>query len=134
MFANGGARLLTERPRVAEGKLVASYAASPSWALSQRAQRNSVQSILGRIMSVPSVRLSLVALLVALVLGAAVSPLARSQVQAAPSPVPIGVSSSGNTSTVWFHDPHSRQALACQTVVTPSAGLSSIQCVATKLP
>jgi hypothetical protein len=77
---------------------------------------------------------------VSLILGAAVviaaallSPLAKSQMQASPSYIPIGVSSTGNTSTVWFHEPYSRQALACQTV-SSAAGLSSIQCVATKLP
>lgn len=65
---------------------------------------------------------------------AALMPVARSQVQATPSYVPIGVSSSGSTSTVWFHEPSSRQALACQTVAQGSGGLSSIQCVAGKLP
>lgn len=57
----------------------------------------------------------------------------RSQVNAAPSFVPIGVSSSGATSTVWFHEPSTRQAVACQTV-QQGPGLSGIQCVATKLP
>ena len=71
--------------------------------------------------------------LVASVLAATLTTTARSQVQALPSFVPIGVSSSGNTSTVWFHEPSSRQALACQTV-QQSSGLASIQCVATKLP
>jgi len=85
-------------------------------------------------MSKPSVRLSAIALLAALVLAVVLSPLARSQIQATPSYVPVGVSSSGSTSTAWFHEPSARQALACQTVVTPNTGLSSIQCVATKLP
>jgi hypothetical protein len=68
-----------------------------------------------------------------LVLAAGLAPLARSQIQAQPSYVPIGVSASGNTSTVWFHDPSSRQALACQTVA--SAGtLSAIHCTTTRLP
>lgn len=58
---------------------------------------------------------------------------AGSQVVAVPSYVPIGVSASGNASTVWFHEPSSRQALACQTVQQGS-GLSGIQCVSTKLP
>ena len=69
----------------------------------------------------------------AMVLAAALTPSARSQVQAAPSFVPSGVSQSGSTSTVWFHEPSSRQTLACQTVQQGS-GLSSIQCVAGKLP
>ena len=67
-------------------------------------------------------------------LAAVLVPVARSQTPAAPSYVPIGVSSSGSTSTVWFHEPSSRQALACQTVVTPATGLSSVQCVTAKLP
>ena len=74
-----------------------------------------------------------VASLATLVLAAVLPTSARSQVQALPSFVPIGVSSSGNTSTVWFHEPSSRQALACQTVQQGS-GLASIQCVAIKLP
>jgi hypothetical protein len=59
---------------------------------------------------------------------------ARSQINASPALVPIGVSSSGNTSTVWFHEPHSRIAVACQTAAGQGPGLSSIQCVTTKLP
>ncbi len=59
---------------------------------------------------------------------------ASSQINASPALVPIGVSSSGNSSTVWFHEPHSRIAVACQTVAGQGPGLSSIQCVTTKLP
>jgi len=73
------------------------------------------------------------ATLSALVLAAVLAPGARSQVQAAPSFTPIGVSSSGNTSTVWFHEPSSRQAVACQTV-QQGASVTSIQCVVAKLP
>ena len=72
--------------------------------------------------------------LAALALVTILVPVARSQALATPSYVPIGVSSSGNTSTVWFHEPSSRQALACHTVVAPGTGLTSIQCVAAKLP
>jgi len=78
-------------------------------------------------------RITVVALLAVLLMAVFLSPLAKSQMQAAPSYIPIGVSSTGNTSTVWFHEPYSRQALACQTVTT-AAGLSNIQCVTTKLP
>ena len=85
-------------------------------------------------MSTSSLRLSAMALLVAAVLAVFLSPFAKSQGQFAPSYVPIGVSASGSTSTVWFHEPSSRQTLACQTMGTPSGGLSSIHCVATKLP
>ena len=72
--------------------------------------------------------------LAALALAAVLAPVARSQILATPSYVPIGVSSSGNTSTVWFHEPSSRQVLACHTVVAAGSSLSSIQCVAAKLP
>lgn len=71
--------------------------------------------------------------LAAVVLAVAFVSTARSQIVAIPSYVPIGVSASGNTSTAWFHEPSSRQTLACQTV-QQSSGLSGIQCVATKLP
>ncbi|MDB5887446.1 MAG: hypothetical protein JWM03_318 [Rhodocyclales bacterium] len=84
-------------------------------------------------MRTPSIRISLILAAAAIVVAALLSPLAKSQMQASPSYIPIGVSSAGNISTVWFHEPYSRQALACQTVVT-AAGLSSIQCVSTKLP
>lgn len=70
-------------------------------------------------------------------LAAILLPVAKSQVQqvqAAPSYIPIGVSASGGSSTVWFHEPSTRRALACQSVSTSGAGLSSIQCVAVKLP
>lgn len=71
--------------------------------------------------------------LAAAAMAAVLAPTARSQVQATPSYVPIGVSSSGGTSTVWFHEPSSRQALACQTV-QQGTGITGIHCVAAKLP
>ena len=67
-------------------------------------------------------------------LAALLAPLARSQIQAQPSYVPIGVSASGTTSTVWVHDPSSRQALACQTVAGAGGTLSAIHCTTAKLP
>jgi hypothetical protein len=70
----------------------------------------------------------------AVVLAAAFLPLARSRIQATPSYTPIGVASSGDSSMAWFYDPASARALACQSIVTQNAGLSSIRCVATKLP
>jgi len=85
-------------------------------------------------MRLSSLRIPLIALSAALVLAVVVTPSARSQLQASPSYVPIGVSASGNTSTAWFHDPSSRQAIACQTVPTASTGMSSIHCVTAKLP
>ncbi len=81
------------------------------------------------------VRMAAVAAFAGLMVGAVMTAAApaRSQVQAAPSYVPIGVSSSGNVSTVWFHEPSSRQALVCQTA-SQGTGLSGIQCTSTKLP
>lgn len=70
----------------------------------------------------------------AVALAAAFLPLARSQIQATPSYTPIGVAASGNSSMAWFYDPASARALACQAVVTQSAGLSSMKCVAARLP
>lgn len=84
-------------------------------------------------MSMPSVRISIVITAILIALALVLTPSARSQFEVAPSYVPIGVSSSGNTSTAWFHQPAARMALACQTVSSAS-GLSSIQCVTTKLP
>ncbi|MDB5799686.1 MAG: hypothetical protein JWL63_625 [Rhodocyclales bacterium] len=84
-------------------------------------------------MNTRSIRISAVAILAVVLVALCLSPLAKSQVQASPSYIPIGVSSTGNSSTVWFHEPYSRQALACQTVTT-AAGLSNIQCVSAKLP
>lgn len=80
-----------------------------------------------------SLRTSLVLGLGLVLAVALLSPLAKSQMQAAPSYLPIGVASAGNTSTAWFHEPYSRQVLACQTVST-AAGPSAVQCVSAKLP
>ena len=71
--------------------------------------------------------------LAAVALTIVAAPPASSQIQALPSYLPVGVSSSGNSSTAWFHEPSSRQVLACQTVTQGSA-LASVQCVAAKLP
>lgn len=61
-------------------------------------------------------------------------PDARSQINAAPSWVPVGVSSSGSGSTVWFHEPSSRQTVACHTSASAGGGLAPIHCVSAKLP
>lgn len=81
-----------------------------------------------------SVHASVAALVAGIALLVFMLPVAQSQIRASPSYLPIGVSSSGNSSTVWFHEPSSGRALACQTVATPGAGLSGIQCVTTRLP
>jgi hypothetical protein len=76
---------------------------------------------------------------VALASGAALTlallPSAQSQMRAMASPsfVPVGVSSSGTSSTAWFHDPSTSRAIACQTTAS-TPGPSGIHCVAVKLP
>jgi hypothetical protein len=75
-----------------------------------------------------------IATVAAVVLAVPLAQQARSQINAAPSLVPIGVSSSGNTSTVWFHEPHSRLVVACQTMPGQGSSLSGVQCVTSKLP
>jgi hypothetical protein len=77
-------------------------------------------------------RFSAVAVLLALVAAAVFMPAARSQIQAAPSLLPIGVASSGNTSMVWFHEPSTGRVVACQS--TGGAGLTGVQCAVGKLP
>jgi hypothetical protein len=69
----------------------------------------------------------------AVALGVVLAPVAHSQIQATPSYQPVGVATSGNQSTAWFHEPSSRQLVACTTVAagTPNA---SIACASTKLP
>ena len=62
------------------------------------------------------------------------APAANSQIRANPSFQVIGAAASGNSSTAWFHDPSSGRAIACQTVVSASNGLTGMQCVAAKLP
>ena len=62
------------------------------------------------------------------------APSARSQMSAMPSWIAIGVAASGSGSTAWFHEPSSRQALACHAVTGGPPGAASIQCVMAKLP
>ena len=59
---------------------------------------------------------------------------ARSQINASPSWVPIGVSGSGSNSVAWFHEPSTRQAVACLAVQSQGTGLTGVQCVSGKLP
>ena len=61
-------------------------------------------------------------------------PSARSQIQVAPSYVPMGVAAGGAVSTAWFHERSSRRVMACQTVPGQGGALSAIQCVSTELP
>lgn len=77
-------------------------------------------------------RFSVAAILLALVAAAVFLPSARSQIQAAPSLLPIGVASAGNNSMVWFHEPSSGKVVACQS--SGGAGLTGVQCAVGKLP
>lgn len=85
-------------------------------------------------MNAQTIRLAGVGAAVAVVLALFTTQQARSQMNASPALVPIGVSSSGSSSTVWFHEPNSRVAVACQTSAGQGSGSSGIQCVTTKLP
>jgi hypothetical protein len=68
------------------------------------------------------------------ILALALAQQARSQISASPTLTPIGVSSSGTSSTAWFHDKSAGQTVACRTVEAKDSGLSGIQCVAARLP
>jgi hypothetical protein len=72
---------------------------------------------------------------VALALGVVLLSTVRSQatLQVTPNFAPIGVASSGSSSTAWFHEPSTGRAMACQTAPT-AGGPSPIQCVTVKLP
>ena len=85
-------------------------------------------------MSTSVFRTLVVSSLLLVALAALWVPSARSQINASPSWVPIGVSASGSNSTVWFHEASTRQAVACQTVNAPGSGTTSIHCIAGKLP
>ena len=77
-------------------------------------------------------RFSVVAALLVLAAAAVFMPSARSQIQATPSLLPIGVASAGNTSMVWFHEPSTGRVVACQS--TGGAGVTGVQCAVGKLP
>lgn len=81
-----------------------------------------------------AIRLVAVAATLALAGALAIAPHARSQINAAPSWVPIGTSASGSSSTVWFHEPGSRQAVACQTVAGADGRLAGVSCAQGRLP
>ncbi len=89
-------------------------------------------------MNTTTLRVTVAALAAGAALTFLLLPAANSQMpqmRASPSFLPIGVAASGSgASTVWFHEPSTGRALACQTVSTAGAGLSGIQCVSTRLP
>lgn len=78
-------------------------------------------------------RLSALGAMLAIVSAAVFIPSARSQIQATPSYLPIGVATTGSTSMVWFHDPSTGKVVACQSAAS-GGGLSAVQCVVGKLP
>lgn len=81
-----------------------------------------------------NLRILMAAAIAAIGAAALWSTSARSQINASPSWIPIGVSSSGTTSTAWFHEPSSRQALACQTETSAGSGITGVKCVVARLP
>ena len=82
-----------------------------------------------------SIRLAAVAAVVlAAVAALVVPPLARSQVQATPVYLPIGVASAGNASMVWFHEPSTGRVLTCQASAGAGGAVSPIQCTTAKMP
>ncbi|MCC6532037.1 MAG: hypothetical protein IT531_05770 [Burkholderiales bacterium] len=80
-----------------------------------------------------ALRWSLLAI-VAVVVVLSMLPLARSQIQTAPSYIPIGAAASGNASVAWFHQPASGTVVACQAGVSGAGTIAPIQCVAARLP
>lgn len=84
-------------------------------------------------MQATSLRLAALAAIVAVAATLLLAPQARSQINTTPTLSPIGVSASDDESTVWFHEPSSRLAVACRTVSTQGK-LGAIQCVSTRLP
>lgn len=77
-------------------------------------------------------RFCALAVLLAIASAAVFIPSARSQVQATPSLLPIGVAAAGNTSMVWFHEPSTGRVVACQSA--GGASLTGVQCAVGKLP
>jgi multidrug transporter EmrE-like cation transporter len=59
---------------------------------------------------------------------------ARSQINANPSWVAMGVAASGNSSTAWFHEPSTRQTVACRAVEGSGGTIASLHCVTGRLP
>jgi len=70
--------------------------------------------------------------LLAVAVAGAWSLTARSQINAAPSWVPIGVAANGGGSAVWFHETSSRRVLACQTAGSPTA--PTVHCATATMP
>lgn len=56
---------------------------------------------------------------------------AESQIQVAPSYVPIGVAANESATTAWFHQPASGRVVVCLTAARPGG---AIQCTEGRLP
>jgi hypothetical protein len=72
------------------------------------------------------------AALLAVVVAGAWSLTARSQINAAPSWVPVGVAANGGGSAVWFHETSSRRVLACTTAGSGTA--TTVHCATATMP
>jgi len=73
---------------------------------------------------------------ITLAVGATIAASGRAQpiINASPSWVPLGVSASGANSTAWFHEPSSRQVVACRTLEGSGSNAGTVQCTVGKLP
>jgi hypothetical protein len=84
----------------------------------------------------PSLRLSAIMLLAAIVVVAVlvVSPFARSQPQPMPSYIPSGAAANNSGSTAWFLQPALRQVIACHQAINQPGNVPTVQCATAKLP
>jgi hypothetical protein len=85
-------------------------------------------------MNTRTARIAGVAVLAIAAMAAFAQPATRTPIQAAPSYVPVGVASSGNATTAWFHNPSSGSVLACHAGAVSGGSPAPIQCVSAKLP
>ena len=79
-------------------------------------------------------RMAAGAAVVTLMIGFAIASQAQSQFNASPNWVPIGVASGAGSNVAWFHEPSSRQALACRLVEGQGAIQSAVVCTSGRLP
>ena len=81
-------------------------------------------------------RMAAGAAVVTLMIGFAIASQAQSQSQfnASPNWVPIGVASGAGSNVAWFHEPSSRQALACRLVEGQGGNPPALVCTSGRLP
>lgn len=81
-------------------------------------------------------RMAAAAAVVTLMIGyaIAIASQAQSQFNASPNWVPIGVASGAGSNVAWFHEPSSRQALACRLVEGQGGNPSAVICTSGRLP